>query len=389
MNKRLKNLSNEIISFYKRSKYKKQKHLHEPFFNYEDIKSVNNAIKKKEVSTYGNFVLEFEKKIARFIKSKFCTATINGTSALHLALLSLDVGKRDEVLIPSVSFIAAANSISYCGATPYFIDSELETFGVDIKKLEEFLKKNTKLVNGKCFNKKTGKQIKAIIAVHVFGLSMKIRELIKLAKKYRIFVVEDAAEALGSYNSKKHLGTFGDIGVLSFNGNKIITTGGGGAIVTKKRKLADRIKRLSTVNKKDNTWNYDYHNVGFNYRMPSLNAALGLAQLKKLKKFLRKKRNIHKKLQNSLKKIKYVKVIKEMKNTKSNYWLLSLQISQMKDKDKKKLIDELRENNILCRPIWLNIDKLPFYKNCPKTNLFNARKIEKEVITLPSSFFLF
>ena len=389
MNKKLKNLSNEIISFYSGSKYKKQKHLHEPFFNYDDIKSVNKAIKKKEVSTYGNFVLEFEKKIARFTKSKFCTATINGTSALHLALLSLDVGKRDEVLIPSVSFIAAANSIRYCGATPHFIDSEFETFGVDIKKLEIFLKKNTKLVKGSCINKNTGNKIKAIIAVHVFGLSMKIKELIQLAKKYKIMVIEDAAEALGSYNSKKHLGTFGDIGVLSFNGNKIITTGGGGAIVTKKKKLADKIKKLSTVNKKDNTWNYDYLDVGFNYRMPSLNAALGLAQLKKLKKFLKKKRNIQKKFQIILKKFKDIKVAQELKNTKSNYWLLSIQIPQMRDNDKKKLIGELRKNNILCRPIWLNIDKLPFYNNCPKTNLYNARKIEKEVITLPSSFFLF
>ncbi len=389
MNKEIYKIKKKITSFYKKMKFKGAKHLHEPYFDRFDYNEIKKTIINKQVSTYGNNVNKFEKQICKITKSKYCIATINGTSALHLSLLTIKIKKNDEILLPSVSFIAAANSIKYCRGIPHFVDSETDTLGVDVEKLGKYLKRNTKMVKNICINKKTNNTIKAIVCVHVFGLSLNIKSLVKLAKKYNILVIEDAAEALGSYNSNKHLGTYSDIGILSFNGNKIITTGGGGALLTNKKSFAVRAKKLSTINKKENKWNYDYAGVGYNYRMPSLNAALGCSQLKKLKSFLIKKRKLHKLLENELKEFSNkVQILKERKKCKSNYWLIALKLRNINIKERDYLVTELRKKNIFCKPIWLNIDKMSFYRKYPKTNLVNARKIEKTIITLPSSTFL-
>ena len=360
-------------------------HLHEPLFIGNEVKYISDTIKTNYVSSSGKYVEAFEKKIKGFTKSNFAIAVINCTQALYLAMRAIGVKKNHEVLVPALTFVGTVNAISYIGAEPHFIDSNLNDFGVDCKKLEIYLKNICVIKNKKCVNKKTGKIISAIIPVHVFGHACKIEDIIKLAKKFNLKVIEDAAEALGSFFKKKHLGTFGDVGCISFNGNKLITTGGGGIVLTKKKDLAKKIKHLATTAKIKHKWEFIHDEVGYNFRMPNLNAALGLAQLEKINFYLRLKRKLFKKYSKNFSKLIGVKIFKEGKNLKSNYWLQTLILDKRYQKLKLKLLNFCFKKKIYLRPVWKLISELKPYKKKQKMNLAGAKEIVSCVINLPSS----
>ena len=367
--------------------FKKNKNLnlHEPSFDNQEIKDVKTCIKKKNVSTSGSLTKIFEKKISSIIKCKHVIATNSGTSALHLALITLGVQKGDEVLMPSLNYIASANACLYLGAKPHFVDVDTETLGVDPKSLNEYLLKNTLLKNGKCINRKTRNQIKSIICLHTFGHPCKINEIKKISKTFKLSIIEDAAEALGSYYKKRHVGAFGDIGILSFNGNKIITTGGGGAILTNNYKYAKRILNLATIYKKKHPWKYEYDNLGYNYRMPSLNSAIGLSQIKKLKNFVSKKRRLYKIYEKKKSKLKLFKLFKEPINCKSNYWLQTIILKNDNIKLRNQIIINSHKDGIKVRPVWRPLHKSKYLKKMPRMKLKNTQILENRLINLPSS----
>lgn len=359
--------------------------LHEPFFHLKEWKYVKKTLDDNYVSTAGPFVKKFEDKLKKYTKSKYVISTSSGTSALHLSLVVNGVKRDDEVLVPTITFAATANAVMYLGAKPHFVDSEFETLGIDHKKLDIYLKKITKKKGKYFFNKKTNKRLKAIIPVHVFGNICKIDKLIEIAKKYNLSVIEDATEALGSFYKKKHAGTFGSIGCISFNGNKIITTGAGGALLTNNRNLAKKIKHLSTTAKIKHKWEFIHNEVGFNYRMPSINAALGLAQLENLKKILISKKKLYLKYYKFLNKSKKYTIIKNPPNSSSNNWLNTLFLKKPSLKLRNKILLMAYKKKLFLRPVWKPLHTLKHFRKMPKMNLENSIVIYKSCISLPSS----
>ncbi len=359
--------------------------LHEPFFDKTEHKFVSKAIDTQFISTAGQNTFEFEKKISNLTKSKYCVSTTSGTSAIQIALLASGVKPYDEVLVPSLTFVGTANAISHCGAIPHFVDSDIKNFGIDVEKLRDYLKKNFRIYKNILINKKTRRKVKAVVPVHVFGHACSVNEINKIAREFKLRVIEDAAEALGSYLGSKHLGTHSLFGCLSFNGNKIITTGGGGAIITNNYNYFKIAKHLATTAKIPHKYKYIHDKVGFNYRMPSLNASIGIAQLLKLKKFISAKRKLFTEYEKSFSKIDGVKVYKEVKNNKSNYWLQTLVLDDNYTGLKEKIIKFCISKKIFVRPSWTLLSELKPYKNFPKMNLSGAKNIEKKIINLPSS----
>ncbi len=359
--------------------------LHEPSMGKKEIKYISETIKKNFVSTKGIYVQKFEKKIKNYTKANHVTSTINGTQAIFIALKALGIKQNEEVLVPALTFVGTVNAISYLGAEPHFIDSNIKDFGIDCRKLENYLKKIVIFKKNKSINKKTGRAIRAIIPVHVFGHPCDIEFILRLAKKYKLKIVEDAAECLGSFYKNKHLGTFGDAGCLSFNGNKIITTGGGGAVLSKNKNLNKKIRHLISTAKVQHKWEYIHNEVGYNLRLPSLNAALGLAQISKINFFLKQKRKLFLKYNNIFDKIGGVKLFKENKFSKSNYWLQTIILDYKNIHLKNKLLKSGYSRKIFMRPAWKLISELNPYKNKQKMNLNGARDIYKRVINLPSS----
>jgi perosamine synthetase len=381
-------LENIIIKKIKNILGRKKNHpLHEPLFLGNEKKYLLQALKKNYVSSIegGKFIDQFENKIKNFTKAKYCILVINGTEALHLSLIALGVKNNDEVLLPSLTFSGTANAVMYCNAIPHFVDSELETLGIDAKKLDDYLKKISIIRNNECYNKKTRRRIRAIIPVHVFGNVCKIDEILKISKKYKLKLLEDSAESLGSFFKNKHTGTFGDIGCLSFNGNKIITTGSGGAIITNNKSLAKNVRHLSSTAKIKHQWEYIHDKVGYNFRMANLNAALGLAQIENLNKLLKLKRGLFNRYYNDFKKVKGITFIDEQKYSKSNYWLNTIFINNSSIKKRNKILILGHKNKIFLRPAWKPLHTLKHYKKMPKMNLAQAIKIYKSCINLPSS----
>ena len=380
-----KNSVNLIIKSIKEVIGKGKHQLHEPSFSVREMHYVSKTIKTNFVSSAGTFVTSFEEKFKKYVKSKNAIAVVNGTQALYIALEACGIKRDDEVLVPSLTFVGTVNAIKYLGARPHFIDSKIDTFGIDCSKLEKYLKKITVLKNGKCINKKTKKIIKAIVPVHVYGHPCDIIEVINISKKFKLKVIEDAAEALGSFYKNKHIGPFGDVGCFSFNGNKIITTGGGGMVVLNNNSLAKKIKHLTTTAKLKHKWEYVHDKVGYNFRMPNINAALGLAQLERINIFLSAKRKLFNKYYLKLKKIKSVSLMKEPKYSKSNYWLQTIILDKSKASLKNKLLSNLHKEKIFSRPVWKLISELKPYKNCQKMNLSGSKEIYKRAINIPSS----
>lgn len=358
--------------------------LHEPSFDKTDIISVNKSLKSSYVSSFGPYTNEFQKKISEFTKCKYVICTNNGTSALHLALIICGILPNEEVLVPSLTFIATANAIRYNSSIPHFVDIEKKNLGIDPKKLEIYLKKNTITKGNKTINKLTGRVISAILPVHLFGHPSQIIELIKISKKYNFILIEDAAEALGSFYNLKHLGTFGKVGIISFNGNKIITSGGGGAILTNNKKIAERARFLSTTAKLNHPFKFIHSEVGYNYRMPNINAALGLSQITKLNKYLKNKRKLTLMYKKIFEKNEFFDFFSEPENSTSNYWLQTIIIKKKYTKHRDYILNYLNNNGIMCRPPWNKIHTLKPYRKFPRMRLDTTNDIYKRIINIPS-----
>ena len=359
--------------------------LHEPQFIGNEYAYLKECIDSNFVSTVGKFVGLFEEKLKKLTKSKNAIALVNGTCALHIGLKILGVKKNDEVLIPSLTFVGPTNAAIYCGAKPHFIDSEYETFGVDALKLKNYLLKNATLKNGKCINKKTNRTIKALIVVHIFGHPSNMDEIKKVADNFNIPILEDAAEGIGSFYKKRHVGTIGKIGVISFNGNKTITTGGGGVILTNDNKIAKIAKHITTTAKIPHRWEYNFDEVGYNYRMPNINAALGIAQLENLSKLLLSKRKLFNAYEKVFEFVDGVSLKKEPKGSKSNYWLQTLVIDKKNKKYRDVLLKITNENNIMTRPSWRPMHYLNHFKKFPRMDLTVAEDLYSRIINIPSS----
>jgi perosamine synthetase len=356
--------------------------LHEPRFIGNEKKYLNECIDSTYVSYLGGFVERFENMVKEFTGAQHAIATANGTLALHMALLAADVKRDDEVLTQALTFVATVNAISYCGAVPVFIDSDRDTLGMSPDKLEEFLTQQTFMKDESCYNKKTGRKITACIPVHVFGHPVQIDRIKQVCDHHNIYLVEDAAESLGSFYKGKHTGTFGKIGILSFNGNKIVTTGGGGMVLTNDDHLAKKIRHITTTAKIPHRWEYIHDEIGYNYRLPNVNAAIGCAQMENISGFLINKReitNLYKEFFNEI----GIEFFTESKGCKSNYWLNSI---ALKDREQREeFLDYTHKNGIMARPIWRLMNKLDMYRNCQSTDLENAQWLEDRLVNIPSS----
>jgi aminotransferase in exopolysaccharide biosynthesis len=356
--------------------------LHAPQFRGNEKKYLNECIDSTFVSSVGKFVDEFEEKIAEYTGSKYAIATSNGTSALHVALLLANVEKNDEVITQPLTFVATCNAINYCGAKPVFVDVDQDTMGLSPFVLQNFLEANTTINNGQCINNSTGKVIKACVPMHTFGHPCRIDEIKDICDQYNIFLIEDAAESLGSLYKNKHTGTFGEIGVISFNGNKIITAGGGGCIITDNEELAKKAKYLTTTAKIPHKWEFAHDQIGYNYRMPNLNAALIVAQLEQLDTFLKNKRVVSEKYKEYFEDNE-IEFVSELKESKSNYWLNSLVFQDVQQRN--IFLSETNSNGVMTRPIWTLMNKLSMFKDSQKCDLTNAEWLESRVVNIPSS----
>jgi len=356
--------------------------LHEPRFVGNEKKYLNECIDSTFVSSVGKFVDELEQKIANYTGAKYAIATSNGTSALHISLLLANVDQDNEVITQPLTFVATCNAISYCGAQPIFIDVDKDTMGLSPSALKYFLENNTSVKNQQCINNKTGKVIKACVPMHTFGHPCRIDEIKEICNKHHVFLIEDAAESVGSTYKGRHTGTFGQVGVMSFNGNKIITAGGGGCIVTNDKALAKKAKHLTTTAKVPHKWDFNHDMVGYNYRMPNLNAALLVAQLENLDNFISSKRKLANVYETFFNSTNYV-FVKESMDSKSNYWLNSILLKNKQQRD--EFLGETNSSGIMTRPIWTLMNKLPMFERAQCGNLKNSEWLEDRVVNIPSS----
>lgn len=358
--------------------------LHAPIFIGNEKKYLEECIDTTFVSSVGKFVDLFEFRMAEYTGSSKAVSCVNGTNALHLALLLVGVNSESEVITQPLTFIATANAIAYTGAKPIFIDIDKDTLGLSPLKLERWLKDNVELrtQNSKPYNRLTGKRISSVVPMHTFGLPCRIDEIVTICEKYNIPVVEDAAESLGSLYKGKHTGTFGKIGVLSFNGNKILTTGGGGMLLFNDEELAKRAKHLTTQAKLPHPWEFNHDEIGYNYRMPNINAALGVAQLEQLPNFLESKRKIAEAYKHFFLTSSFT-FISELPDAISNYWLNTI---LMRDRDERELFLNYTNNNgVMTRPAWTLMNKLPMFLNDISGDLSNSEYINDRLVNLPSS----
>lgn len=362
--------------------------LHEPSFRGNEWQYLKQCLDSTYVSSVGKFVDRFESDLAEFTGAKHAIAVVNGTAALHTALMLAGVRAGDEVIAPALSFVATANAIHYCGATPHFVDSHPTNLGIDPDALRSHLTCIGSL-NGDTFqNKNTGRPIRAIVLMHVFGHPADIPALMEVARDFNLRLVEDAAESLGSYFEGRHTGTFGMLGAISFNGNKIITTGGGGAILTDSPDLARRAKHITTTAKLPHRWEYVHDEIGYNYRMPNLNAALGCAQLEQLPAMLSAKRLLFEKYLRAFSGMDGVAVVSEPKGCQSNYWLQTIRLEHGNKDFRNSILEAINEAGYMARPIWAPLHTLPPFSNCPRAPMPVVESLERTLINLPSSSFL-
>lgn len=371
------------LSFIKSLFNKENIALHEPCFIGNEKKYLLECIDSGFVSSVGEFVTRFEEALKEKTKARFVIATNTGTAALHIALLANGIDENCEVITQSISFVATANAIAYTGAKPIFLDIDENTLSLNPKALEHFLENQTYQKNSFSYNKTTHKAIKACVIMHTFGLSAHIKAIKELCEKYHILLIEDAAEALGSTYENKALGTFGKCGILSFNGNKIITGGCGGAILSDDENLAKLAKHLSTTAKIPHPYEYDHDRIAYNYRLCNVNAAILLAGLENLELFLENKRELAKIYKNFFKNHDKCKFIDEKSNEKSNFWLNTL---LFKDENLRNIfLEECLKNNISIRPVWKSLPSLKAFQNCQSDELINTKNLEKRLVNLPSS----
>src|SRR3990167_575262 len=377
----------EVIQRIKKiaSPHDKAVGLHEPCFMGNEWKYVKECLDTGWVSSVGKFVDKFENDLTDVTGAKFAIATANGTSALHISYLLAGVTTGDEVLVPTLTFVATINAIAYCGAIPHFIDSEEQSLGIDVVRLEDYLNNIARMDGAICVNKLTGRPIRALCVMHTLGHPVDLDPIVELCKKHSIALIEDAAEALGSYYKGIHVGHHGLAGALSFNGNKIITTGGGGAILTNHYELAKRAKHITTTAKLPHIWNFEHDQVGYNYRLPNINAALGCAQLEQLPQFLNAKRSLAKQYQDAFINLPGIRFVKEPDYAKSNYWLNALLLDESCIANHNELLSAMTQHGFGVRPLWNLQHTLTMYRDYPRMSLPIAESLQKRLIKIPSS----
>ena len=356
--------------------------LHRPVFEGNEKQYLANCIDSNFVSSVGAKVVEFEQHIASFTGAKYAIATVNGTAALHVALQLAGVQRDDEVITQALTFIATCNALSYAGAHPVFVDVDRDTLGLSPGALRRWLSANVELRGGKAFNRGTGRRIAACVPMHTFGIPLRIAEIVAICDEYGIAVVEDAAESLGSWVGDRHTGTFGKLATLSFNGNKVITTGGGGMIVTDDEALARRAKHLTTTAKIPHPYEFVHDEVGYNYRLPNLNAALGCAQMELLPKMLEIKAEVAARYRGFFAGTG-VRFVEPLPGTTANYWLNAIVLDCEADRD--ALLEYTNSREVMTRPIWRLMSRLPMFQHCQHDGLENSRWLEARVVNLPSS----
>ncbi len=359
--------------------------LHEPSFGDNEWLYVKECLDTGWVSSVGKFVDRFEQQLADYTGVKRAVAVVNGTAALQVCLKLVGVKQGDEVLLPTLTFVATANAVSYCGAIPHFVDSNENTLGLDPQKLEFYLKEIAEVRREGCFNKKTGRRIKAALPMHTFGHPVDLDPLMEVCLRYQLELVEDAAESLGSHYKDKHTGNWGKASALSFNGNKIITTGGGGAILTNDEGFGKLAKHLTTTAKVPHRWEYQHDEIGYNYRLPNINAALGCAQLEQLPVFLAAKRRLFERYRAAFTGVPQSRIVAEPDGCRSNYWLQTLLLDESVADQRDTILVATNDAGLMTRPAWTLIHRLAPYRGCPKMELPVAESLERRLINLPSS----
>lgn len=358
--------------------------LHEPRFAGEEWAYTKECLDTGWVSTAGKYVDKFERMLADYTGVAHAVATVNGTAALHLCLRLAGVEPGDEVLIPALTFVATANAVVYCHAVPHFIDAEVNTLGLDASRLSSYLAETAEVKGDICYNRRTGRPIRALVPMHTFGHPSDMDGLVEVAARFRLVLVEDAAESLGSFHKQRHTGHHGRLAALSFNGNKIVTTGGGGAILTNDAELGRLAKHLSTTAKVPHAWEYHHDSVGYNYRMPNLNAAVGCAQLEQLPKFVEAKRALAARYEETFAGVSGIQFFTEPAFARSNYWLNAILLEQANDSMRDALLDLTNKDKIMTRPTWKLMHRLPMYQDCPHMELIVAEDLNRRLINIPS-----
>lgn len=354
-----------------------------PKFIGNEKKYLNECIDTTFVSSVGKFVDRFEEDMARYTGAKRAVVCVSGTNALHMALMLAGVERDDEVLTQALTFIATCNALSYIGAHPVFLDVDVETMGLSPDAVKEWLAKNAEIRNGQCYNKRSGRRVKACVPMHTFGHPVRLDELVAVCEEYHIELVEDAAESIGSLYKGKHTGTFGKIGALSFNGNKTITTGGGGMLLFNDEELGAYAKHLTTQAKIPHRWEFRHDHIGYNYRMPNINAALGCAQLEHIEEYVADKRATAAAYRDYFSRMDGIEFFVEPENTRSNYWLNAVLLPNREEQ--QAFLQYTNDNGIMTRPIWELMNRLPMFENCETDHLTNTQMFADRVVNIPSS----
>jgi perosamine synthetase len=359
--------------------------LHEPEFSGQEWAYVKDCIDTGWVSSVGAYVDRFERDLCAITGAKHAVATSNGTAALHICLLLAGVEAGDEVLMPALTFIATANAVSYAHAVPHFVDSEETTLGVDAPRLQAYLEQAADRRDGATYNRQTGARIRALVVMHVFGHPCDMDALAALAERWHLVLIEDAAESLGAHYKGRHTGNVGHVAALSFNGNKVVTTGGGGAVLTNDPALGKRAKHLTTTARVPHRWNFLHDEVGYNYRLPNLNAALGCAQLESLPSFIARKRELAARYEAAFAGVAGLRFLREPAETQGNYWLNAIVLEPAQAPQRDDLLAALNDAGYMSRPLWTLMHRLPMYAACPRMPLPTAESLEARVINIPSS----
>lgn len=359
--------------------------LHTPHFGGNEWAYLKECLDSTFVSSVGKFVDRFEAELAAYTGAAHAVAVVNGTAALQIALGLAGVKRGDEVIVPTMTFVATANAVAYCGAIPHFADSEERTLGMDPRAVREYLTLAATMQAGRCVNRETGRVIRAIVPMHTFGHIVDIDGIQAVARDFNLALVEDAAESLGSTAQDRHAGTFGLLATLSFNGNKVVTTGGGGAILTNDAALAREAKHLTTTAKMPHRWEYRHDRIGYNYRLPNVNAALGCAQLEQLPGFVEAKRRLFEKYRAAFAGTSGLRLMEEPAGTRSNYWLQTLVLDRVTASQRDDVLEATNDAGLMTRPAWTLMHKLEPYQGCPRMDLPVAESLEQRVINIPSS----
>jgi perosamine synthetase len=362
--------------------------LHEPSFCGNEWVYVKQCLDSTFVSSVGKFVDRFEQELAEYTGAQRAVAIANGTAALQVALVLAGVAPGDEVLVPALTFVATANSVSHCGAIPHFVDSETRTLGLDAQALREYLRVATELRSGQCINRATGRVIRAVVPMHTFGHPVDLDGVLAVARDFHLELIEDSTEALGSLYHNRHCGTFGRLGTLSFNGNKTITTGGGGAILTNDPDLGRRAKHITTTARIPHRWAFVHDEIAWNYRLPNINAALGCAQMEQLTGFIAAKRRLHERYSAAFAGIAGTQLMREPEGCASNYWLQTIMLDENVAVERDEILSATNDAGLMTRPTWTLMHELPMYTSAPRMDLPVASMLQRRLINIPSSSFL-